>query len=67
MVELHIENIGKHHRIRFQNKIFDALDDARGVREKFWIVDNNCSQQTTNGSKMLFKFNRNNVSCENWG
>lgn len=62
MLELYFENNGNKRNVRFKDDIYEILDDARGVREKFWIVDNSSCN-----SRMLFKFNRNNVSCENWG
>ncbi|MGN0961698.1 MAG: hypothetical protein ACI4PF_05850 [Christensenellales bacterium] len=66
MLELHFENNGNKRSIRFGDKLYKILNDFRGVREKFWIVDNS-SQKKSHNLRMLFKFNRNNVSCENWG
>lgn len=68
MVELQLLQDGK---VTFANQkqTYQILDDARGVREKFWIkkIGTQEPHRYASSDMMLFKYNRNNVSCENWG
>ena len=43
--------------------------ESRGCREKIWIHDCDENRQATNyrNSNLLIKFNRNDVSCEDYG
>lgn len=48
---------------------FLIRQEPRGCREKVWIHDEDNNRQAINyrGSNCLIKFNRNDVSCENYG
>lgn len=62
-----IEKDGKEYVIT-NDTVYLVVDDYRGVREKFWIVEvDRNGQIKENGKSKLFKYNRNEVSCENWG
>lgn len=55
--------------IDLRGSLYDIEENTIGVREKFWIKKEPSKFFTQNQriTNMLFKFNRNNVSCEDWG
>ncbi len=45
------------------NEFFSAEENTRGTRDKFWLVPG----QESSYPRMLFKCNRSEKTCENWG
>jgi len=50
-------------------KVYSFAEELRGVRQKFWLVceDGKFIKIPMKYKHILFKYNRNEVSCENWG
>lgn len=70
MLKLHQEMIDNELCIRLHDRMYSIADDARGVREKFWLVRESGRIQYDEPLRtrsILFKFNRNDKSCEDWG
>lgn len=71
MVDVKFENFEGKRCVKLNGRMYTFLQEARGVREKFWLV--RTGQKRVNyeepiyPSQILFKFNRNSVSCEDWG
>ena len=59
---------GKKH-IEIDNRIYYRRENPIGVREKFWIIKERSPifNEPMMSTNMLFKFNRNDVSCEDYG
>lgn len=55
--------------IKMGKSTYNVSREPRGCREKIWIHDSDNNRQATNyrNSNLLIKFNRNDVSCENYG
>ena len=62
------EETGKK-RILLQDRLYSIKDNPIGVREKFWIIrrGGNVIQESPLVTDILFKYNRNDVSCEDYG
>ena len=71
MLKLYKEMIDDELCIRLHDRIYSIEEDIRGVREKFWLVRKGGTKIKYNeplkSTHILFKFNRNHVSCEDWG
>lgn len=71
MMNLKFEEIDGKRCVKLQGRYYTFLNEARGVREKFWLVRTGVKRvnydEPSDASDILFKFNRNNVSCEDWG
>lgn len=51
------------------SRVYNFVEEFRGVREKFWLIQPKSKylKEPLKLQHILFKFNRNDVSCENWG
>lgn len=71
MLQLYKEMIDDVLCIKLHDRIYSIMGDNRGVREKFWLVRTGGKKPKYNeplkSTNILFKFNRNHVSCEDWG
>lgn len=71
MLQLYKEMIDDELCIKLHDRIYSIMGDSRGVREKFWLVRTGGKKPKYNeplkSTHILFKFNRNHVSCEDWG
>lgn len=71
MVNLKFEKIDDRRCVNLRGRVYTLLQEARGVREKFWLVRTGRKhvnyQDPMDSTGILFKFNRNDVSCEDWG
>ena len=71
MRKLQFEDVDGVRHVSLEGFTYGILDDARGVREKFWLIRESpvipIYRQTIKNTRILFKFNRNEVSCEDWG
>lgn len=69
MIELKYEEIDGEKCVILGDKVYRFVEEVRGAREKFWLVQNMGAylNQPYKNQQILFKFNRNDVSCENWG
>jgi len=55
--------------IEIEDRLYSIKENPIGVREKFWIVreSGNIFIEPEISTKLLFKYNRNDVSCEDCG
>ena len=71
MLKLYKETHDDEICIRLHDRIYSMEEDVRGIREKFWLVRTGGVRPKYNeplrSINILFKFNRNHVSCEDWG
>lgn len=69
MRKLECEEINGIKYVILDNRVYKFVEEFRGVREKFWLVlaKSKYINFPLKLRKILFKYNRNNVSCEDWG
>lgn len=72
MLKLHKETVNEEPCIKLHDRLYSFEEDVRGIREKFWLVRSGgrfsrYHNEPVKSTHILFKFNRNNVSCEDWG
>ena len=69
MVKLKLEQIDGKDYINFHDQIYFIEDEARGIRDKFWMkrLPSKFLPEDKKNIHMLFKYNRNDQSCEDWG
>lgn len=71
MLKLFFENVNGERCVSLHGMLYSLRDDARGIRDKFWLKrtghKNINYSEFVRDTRILFKYNRNKVSCENWG
>lgn len=69
MQKLELEIIDGEKYVSLGDRTYKFVEEPRGIREKFWLVlaKSRYFKETLKNSFILFKYNRNNVSCEDWG
>lgn len=69
MVKLKEEEIDGEKFVSLGSRSYKFVEESRGIREKFWLVQAKSKyfKEPMIYRYILFKYNRNDVSCENWG
>lgn len=69
MVKLKEEEINGEKFVNLGSRSYKFVEETRGIREKFWLVlaKSKYFKDPLHYRYILFKYNRNDVSCENWG
>ena len=69
VIKLKLERHDQEKFVSLNSKMYEFVEEPRGVREKFWLIQAKSKFFRVNlkDSNILFKYNRNDVSCENWG
>ncbi|MBQ8615415.1 MAG: hypothetical protein IJ415_02495 [Clostridia bacterium] len=69
MLELKLEEIDGEKFVTNGHRFYKFVEEFRGVREKFWLIlsESKFIKEPLKNKHILFKYNRNDVSCENWG
>lgn len=69
MVKLKVRDIDGEKYVELRNRMYKFEEEFRGVREKFWLIQakGKYFKEPLVQTNILFKYNRNDVSCENWG
>ena len=69
VIKLKLEERENEKLVSLNAKMYAFVEEPRGVREKFWLIQAKSKFFKVNlkDSNILFKYNRNDVSCENWG
>lgn len=69
MIKLKTEVFDGKQYINLHDQIYYIENEARGIRDKFWIkrIPSKFFVDDYKYIHMLFKYNRNDQSCEDWG
>ena len=69
MIKLKEEEIDGEKFVSLGSRSYKFVEESRGIREKFWLVQAKSKyiREPMLYRYILFKYNRNDVSCENWG
>ena len=69
MTDIKLEKINDQLCANLHGRIYSIVEESRGIREKFWMkrTGKHLYYESPINSRILFKFNRNDVSCEDWG
>lgn len=69
MINIKLERVNDQLCANLHGRSYSIVEESRGVREKFWMkrTGKHLYYESPIHSRILFKFNRNDVSCEDWG
>ncbi|MBQ7351524.1 MAG: hypothetical protein IJW59_01465 [Clostridia bacterium] len=71
MIKIKYEDFDGTRCANLQGRMYTIVDEGRGVREKFWMKRQGSKNvnyfEPPRLTRLLFKYNRNEVSCEDWG
>lgn len=69
MAKIQYEIVDNEKCANLHGRTYSIIDESRGVREKFWLkrFGKHSYYEPPMLSRILFKYNRNDVSCEDWG
>lgn len=69
MIKLNCEEIDGDKYVILGKRAYKFVEEYRGIREKFWLIQSKSpyGHEPLKNRNILFKYNRNDVSCENWG
>lgn len=69
MLELKLVEDGENKHINLWGFYYDIVSEARGMRDKFWLKKEvgNLLYEDLKKTNILFKTDRNEVTCDSWG
>lgn len=71
MLNIQYETVNNVKCVKLHDRYYSLLEDVRGARPKFWIKRSEPKrvnyEEPNDENMILVKFNRNGVSCEDWG